>query len=290
MSKTLRFLVAESETETERQRRRESAGRSSGESYAATLKALVPHSSCEIVRPIETSGRERAQAALSEYDAVFLTGSPLHVYKETPQVRRQLDFMRNVFDSATPSFGSCAGLQVAIAAAGGSVRENKSGYEVGFARRIMVTGAGRPHPLLAGRPDVFDACTIHSDEVQALPAEGALLLATNGVTRVQAAEVRKGDGVFWGVQYHPELPMTEIADALRRQGKDIIAQGLARDRDEIDSYSAIVEALGRDPSRDDLAWRLGVNEQVTSPTLRQTELRNFIEHLVKIVHSRRGRG
>ena len=288
MSKALRLLVAESEAAEARRRRRDSTGRSSGESYAAALKRLAPDASCEIVRPVETNGRERAAAALSDYDAVFLTGSPLHVYNDTPEVRRQLEFMRAVFGSGTPSFGSCAGLQVAVAAAGGTVRENKRGHEVAFARRIVPTETGRSHPLLAGRPAVFDAGSIHSDEVEELP-EGAILLATNSVTRVQAAEVRMGDGVFWGVQYHPELPLAEIADALRRQAEDVIAQGLARDRDDIETIAVSIETLDRDPGRRDLAWRLGLNEQVTEPKLRQTELRNFLEHLVGPIRSRRGR-
>ena len=284
----LRFLVAESETEEARDRRRASTGRSSGESYAATLKLIDPDGSCEIVRPVEMDERARPAAALQDYDAVFVTGSPLHVYNDTPEVRRQLEFMRAVFHSGTPSFGSCAGLQVAVAAAGGTVRENRRGHEVAFARRIVPTEAGRSHPLLAGRPAVFDAGTIHSDEVEELP-EGATLLATNGVTRVQAAEVRLGDGVFWGVQYHPELPLREIADALRRQADDVVAQGFARDREDVQSYAADVESLGRDPGRRDLAWRLGIDEQVTEPALRQTELRNFIRHLVHPTRSRRGR-
>ena len=106
--------------------------------------------------------------------------------------------MRAVVASGTSSFGSCAGRQVALAAAGGSVRENSRGHEVAFARRVTVTTEGRPHPLLDGRTEVYDACCIHSDEVDVLP-HGATLLATKRVTRVQAAEVR-GAGVFWGVQ------------------------------------------------------------------------------------------
>jgi GMP synthase (glutamine-hydrolysing) len=289
MSNTARFLVAESETEEDRRKRIESTGRSSGESYVATLKAIVPDAHCDIIQPVEPVGHERPLASLSDYDAVFLTGSPLHVYKETPEVRRQLDFMRAVFEAGTPSFGSCAGLQVAVAAAGGIVRENKRGHEVAFARRIVPTEAGRSHPLLRGRPAVFDAASIHSDEIERLPSEGALLLATNGVTKVQAAEVRMGHGVFWGVQYHPELPLSEVADAIRRQREDIIEQGLASDQHEVETYAAMIEALGQDPARRDLAWRLGLDEQVTDTKLRRTELRNFIEHLVLPTRSRRSR-
>ena len=44
---------------------------------------------------------------------------------------------------------------------------------------------------------------------------GAALLATNSVTKGQAAEVRFDGVVFWCVQYHPEPALGEIADFLR---------------------------------------------------------------------------
>lgn len=284
-----RFLVAESETPHAREARRASTGRSSGESYCETLLEIMPDAACELIRPVESGPGSRARDALSDYDAVFLTGSPLHVYENSPPVRRQLDFMRAVFASGTPSFGSCAGLQVAVAAAGGTVRRNQRGHEVAFARRILRTEQGRRHALLDGRPDVFDAPAIHSDEVESLPVDGATLLAGNRVTAVQAAEIRFDGGVFWGVQYHPELPLSEIAGAMRRQARSIVEQELARSEAEVEAQAQLVEALGHEPQRRDLAWRLGLDEQVTDPALRRRELRNFLDHLVAPTRSARVR-
>jgi GMP synthase (glutamine-hydrolysing) len=125
--------------------------------------------------------------------------------------------------------------------------------------------------------------------VAVLP-EGAILLACNTVTAVQAAEIRSGDGVFWGVQYHPELPLSEIAAAIRRQSDDLIEHRLARSSDDVERHAALVDSLAEQPDRFDLAWQLGVDEQVTDTTRRQAELTNFIEHLVRPTVSRRGRG
>ena len=285
-----RFLVAESETPEQRDQRRASVGRSSGETYLDTLRALAPGATCDLVRPAEDGAEVPGQVALAAYDAVFLTGSPLHVYQDTPAVRRQLAFMRSVFASGTPAFGSCAGLQVAVAAAGGTVRETRRGHEAAFARRIVATAAGRGHPLLAGRPAAWDAPAIHSDEVERLP-EGAVLLAGNAVSAVQAAEIRHGNGVFWGVQYHPELTLKEVAAAVRRQGEELLQQGLAQGQRDVDDHADRIEALHREPARRDLAWQLGLDRQVTDPVLRQTELRNFILHLVRpVMQSRRQSG
>ena len=187
-TRPLRFLVAESEPPDMRAARRASVGRSSGETYLAVLAEIAPGAVCDRITPADSDADVPGGGALADYDAVFLSGSPLHVYEDSPAVRREIAFMRAVFASRTPSFGSCAGLQVAVAAAGGTVRAMTRRHEAGFARRIAPTDAGRSHPLLAGRPPAFDAPAIHSDEVATLPA-GATLLASNAVTPVQAVEI-----------------------------------------------------------------------------------------------------
>jgi GMP synthase (glutamine-hydrolysing) len=279
--RALRFLVAESETPEAREKRRDSVGRSSGETYLDILHKLAPGAACDRVQPADADAALPPGATLARYDAVFLTGSPLHLYMETPETRRTVAFMRSVFASGTPAFGSCAGLQVATVAAGGSVRPNARSLEAGFARRITPTEEGRMHPLLAGRPASYDAPAIHTDEVEALPP-GATLLAGNRLTAVQAAEIRFDGGVFWGVQYHPEIGLDEVAGALRRQGDSLIEAGLARGKDEVEAYARQVDDLNREPGRRDLAWRLGLDEQVTDERLRLAEMRNFVGALNRL--------
>ena len=289
MPTPLRFLVAESEPPEDRAKRRASVGRSSGETYVDVLRELEPGAACDRVTPADADARVPAGAALADYDAVFLSGSPLHIYADTPEVRRELAFMRAVFASRTPSFGSCAGLQVATVAAGGTVRAMSARREAGFARRIAPTEAGRAHPMLAGRPPAFDAPAIHTDEVETLP-DGATLLASNAVTEVQAVEIRHGPGIFWGVQYHPEISLGEVAAALRRQAGDLTRHHLAASEADVEATAALVDALDREPGRADLAWRLGLDAQVTDDARRRTELANFIRHLAEPTAARRGRG
>jgi len=277
-SSVLRFLVAESEPPEAREDRRASVGRSSGETYRETLRSLAPGAECHRVKPADAGAALPPGESLAGYDGVFLTGSPLHLYTDTPETRRTVAFMRAVFASGTPSFGSCAGLQVATVAAGGTVRANRRGFEAAFARRITPTGEGAGHPLLAGRPAAYDAPSIHTDAVETLP-DGAVLLASNRVTAVQAAEIRFDGGVFWGVQYHPELALDEVAGALRRQANGLIEAELAGSRAEVEAYADQVDALHRAPGRRDLAWRLGLDDQVIDASKRLTELRNFIDAL-----------
>ena len=119
------------------------------------------------------------------------------------QIDPQIELARAVLKSKTPLFGSCWGLQVITVAAGGMVRRNPKGREIGIGRRIALTPAGRGHPMYAGKATVFDAVTVHLDEVETL-APGTTVLAANALSDVQAAEIRVDGAVAWGVQYHPE--------------------------------------------------------------------------------------
>jgi GMP synthase (glutamine-hydrolysing) len=87
--------------------------------------------------------------------------------------------------------------------------------------------------------------------------------------------------VFWGVQYHPELDLHEVAGALRRQGNDLVSEGYASSLKVIEQYASSVEALHQAPERQDLAWFLGVDEQVLDDDRRTTELRNFLRFVVE---------
>lgn len=286
MQQGLRFLIAESEPPEARAERRSATGRSSAESFADTLRAIAPDARLDLVRPAEDPA---PPGGIDGYDAVFLAGSPLHAHEDSPAIRAHVAFVRAVFAAGVPSFGSCAGLQLATVAAGGAVRTNPRGHEIGFARRIAPGAEGLRHPLLDGRPPAYDALSVHSDVVETLP-EGALGLAGNAAVAVQAAEIRCGPGTFWGTQYHPELPLDEVATAVRRQCDTLVERGMARDRADVDAQADLIEALGREPDRLDLAWKLGLDDSVTDARSRRRELANFLRHLVGPTRSRRGRG
>ena len=271
------YLIAESELPAEREKRRARAGKSSGETYCATLRQMRPGADISLIAPADEDAPLLSVEQLSKFDAVLLTGSPMHVYEDAPPVRRQLAFMRSVFASGTPSFGSCAGLQVATAAAGGRVRRMPRRMEAGIVRRISATEAGQRHPLLGGRPACWDAVGIHGDEVEELPP-GATLLAGNAASRVQAAEIRHDRGVFWGVQYHPELALAEIATALQSQAGDLIDEGLAESTSDITAIADLLQALHRHPDRHSLWWRLGVDGELAEERRRRTEITNFLDH------------
>jgi GMP synthase (glutamine-hydrolysing) len=186
-------------------------------------------------------------------------------------------------------FGSCWGLQILTAAAGGSVRKNPNGRELGFGRGIRVTEAGRKHPMYIGKPDVFNAPTVHLDEVEAL-APGMTVLASNAVSQVQSAEIRHNGAIAWGVQYHPEYPLCEIAAIVRRVGMRLIGEGFFQDENDIKTYAAELDILDRDPDCKRLSWRHGISKNVLDRKLRTSEVANWIEFQVLPTRMKRGRG
>ena len=165
-----------------------------------------------------------------------------------------------------------------MAAAGGEVRANPRGREFGFGRRIELNEAGRDHPMFAGKPTVFEAITVHRDDIARLP-EGTMPLASNEMG-LQALELRHGAGVFWGVQYHPEYSFAEIAACAVRYGARLLEEGLFADRAELESFVTDLRALMRNPHDRRLAWKHGLGPAVQEEALKLAELRNWLEHQV----------
>jgi GMP synthase (glutamine-hydrolysing) len=252
-----------------------------GTLYARALAALEPDAKIDVAHPADADRPLPEGVALADYDGLVWTGSSLSVRDAgTPEVRRQLDLVRAALDAGAASFGSCFAAQLVATAEGGAVRANPNGREFGLARKIELTEAGRAHRLFGGKPPVFDALTSHGDEIEALPP-GAVPLATNAFTRIQAIAVRRGRGEFWAVQYHPEYDLREIAHLARARAPGLIAQGTFRDPGDAAAWSDAVLALASDAGRKDLAWRLAIDRDVLDPALRMREVANWIEHLVK---------
>lgn len=293
MARALRLLVAEGNPPAMRARHAARSGRSPSAFYAAVLGELAQglklSVKIDLCYPADAGANLPSGEDLAGYDGVAITGSGLNLWKQESESLAQVDFARAVFSAGTPFFGSCWGLQVAAAAAGGEVKLNPQGREIGIARAIRLTDAGRSHPMHDGRAEVFDAPAIHSDEVATLP-EGAVVTATNELCAVQAAEIRYGKGVFWGVQFHPEYTFGELGGILTRYTPIMLQEGFVRSEQETARYIADLVALDAEPDRKDLAWRLGIAPSVLDPLARRTELINWLKAQVLPGASARGRG
>ena len=249
--------------------------RSASDIYAQAIAAHFPDAALDTVNAADRDEALPAGAGLDAYDGLVISGSALHAGDTGFAVRNQIDLVRAFAQTGKPILGSCWGLQIAALAAGGAVRPSPRGREAGFARNIALNYAGRGHAFLAGRPAAFDAICIHYDEVTRLPA-GAIVLAGNAHSPVQAAIVPLGRSEVWAVQYHPEYDLQQIASMMRHYQKDMIADGFVRDAEEVDAQVLRLEALHRAPDDKALAWQLGVDKQVLDDALRRTEIINWV--------------
>ena len=283
----LHLLVVEGNSASGREAYRAFLGMTAAQAYAATLRQLAPDAVCDICQPADSGANLPGPEGLAAYDGVFITGSALNLYDRGPEIDRQIDLARAIFASRTPFFGSCWGLQVATAATGGEVIRNPRGRELGIARNIWLTEAGRRHPLLAGRPPAYEAVCVHLDIVT--PAPGTTVLAANAMAPIQAAEISFEGGRFWGVQYHPEFSLAEVGAIICRRASSLSREGFFAEASDAAALVADMRALDAEPSRADIAWRLGIGDDVLDPARRRTELINFIEAWVRPDKSARGR-
>jgi GMP synthase (glutamine-hydrolysing) len=278
-----RILIIDGNRAATRVAQVDAGGQPSGEGYTQVLQQLAPVS-CDIVRPADGEVRFTRGAGLADYDGAVITGSALNVYDGGAHIERQIDLARAVFASAIPFFGSCWGMQIAVAAAGGRVRPNPLGREFGFARRIELSAIGRRHPMFAGKPHVFEAVTVHRDDVDQLPA-GTQVLASNEMG-VQAVELSLGPGTIWAVQYHPEYSYAEIAATTLRYADALLGEALFGDRAELEQFVAELRLLMHDPHNRRLAWKHGLGPAMQDEQLKLAELRNWLE-LQVLPHYRR---
>jgi GMP synthase (glutamine-hydrolysing) len=272
-----RILVIDGNVAAIRARQVAALGYDSGSGYARVLKRIDPSLKIDVLTAADGSAFP-AGVGVDSYDGVTMTGSALNVYHGGAPVMHQIELAKAVFAAGVPFFGSCWGLQIAVTAAGGEVRANPRGREFGFARRILLSDAGREHALFAGKPLAFEAPTVHRDEIAALPP-GAVLLAQNEFG-LQAASFTHGRGTFWGVQYHPEYDYLDIAAAAERYGDTLVKEGMFHDGQALAAFAADLRALQADPGDAALLWKHGLGPALRDERLRLLEIRNWLRNKV----------
>ena len=172
---------------------------------------------CDVAFPAFENYEYMHPEQVQEYDFVFWTGSTLNAYDKNPEVLQQIEQAKLVFKSGVPFYGSCWGLQMGVMASGGSVQPCKNGIEIGVSKNLTLTTEGKNHPMLKGRGDSpYGAFCVHSSETDVLPPTGATVLVSNKHSVVQGLEIKFDGGIFWGVQYHPEVNKNSMVHSLMR--------------------------------------------------------------------------
>ena len=246
-----------------------------------------PACDCDIVRPADEGCSLPAGVALADYDGAAITGSALNVYCGGAHIERQVELARAVFDAGVPCLRQLLGpAGRGVAAAGGNVRANPRGREFGFGRRIALTEAGRAHPMFAGKPEVFEAVTVHRDEIgdAARRRRRARAQRHGPAGRRDPPRPRR----VLGRAVPPGIQLRRDRRDGTRYGDVLVNEGLFRDRADLDAWAAELRTLQRAPDDARLAWRHGLGPAMRDPRLKLAEISNWLQEQVRPARARRG--
>ena len=249
--------------------------------YGNMLNQYLPSATYDVLLPSDSGVTNPSINDLLSYAGILWTGCNLSIFDvQNPSVRNQIELAKQIFEIGIPSFGSCWGVQMAAVAAGGEVKPNPKGREMGLARKVYLTKDGLVHPMYSGKPSVFDAYISHDDIITRLPP-GGTVLASNDFTEVQAISVKHKNGTFWATQYHPEYDLHEMASLMIAREEKLTKLGFFKGKKDFQAYVAGLKALYGDPLNKELRWQLAIDDDVLDVHTRQCEFINWIEKLVK---------
>jgi GMP synthase (glutamine-hydrolysing) len=280
MNDVLQFLIIDGYPEPSR-KQFESVGMTlAGELYARLLLQHLPNAKYDLIYSSDPGNELPGKKNLEKYDGILWPGCNLTVYhNHDERVTKMVDLAKDGYEVGIPQFGSCWAAQIAVYAAGGIVKANPKGREMGVARKIHLTEEGKNHPMYEGKPTVFDGFISHDDEVTELP-EGASWLASNEFTNVQAVAVEHRNGIFWATQYHPEYDLHEIARLIVAREDKLIKNGFLKNHADMINFVENLESIFNQPSRTDLRWQYAIDDDLLEDTIRQKEFVNWLNKVV----------
>lgn len=280
MSKAPCFLIPDGYSKESRDEFNSVGMTLAGQLYADLLVRRLPEAQYKIWYSSDPDAAEISDSELSDYAGVIWPGCNLTIYHgDDPRVQKHLALCRRTYEAGVPQFGSCWAIQLANWTAGGNVEAHPKGREMGVAMNIHLTEAGKKHPMYEGKPEIYSHFVSHDDHVTRL-AEGATLLASNDWSQVHGCEVRHLNGVFWGLQHHPEYNLHEMGRLILAREARLIKHGFFKDHEDVVQYVDKIEAVYADPSIKSIRWQLKLDDSVVDPEIFELEFVNWIKHLV----------
>jgi len=277
----LKFLITDGYSKPSRDQFDEVGVTLAGKLYAELLLQHMPDAEVEIFYSSDPGVNLPRGSELSEFDAVLWPGCNLTVYHtEDERVTKLVNLSKDAYEVGLPQFGSCWAAQMAVYAAGGEIKPNPKGREMGVARKVYLTPQGQSHPMYEGKTQVFDGFISHDDMITKMP-EGGVILASNDFTAVQAVEVRHKKGVFWATQYHPEYNLKEVARLIIAREEKLTNEGYFKNHEDMMNYVNNLETIYTDSSRKDLRWQYAIDDDLLSDEIRQLEFVNWLNKQVR---------
>jgi len=216
----------------------------------------------DVVNPSSDENFDIIKDKLSIYDGLIWGGSSLNIYNNTPEIRRQIEFMKVCQKKVKNILAICWGMQVAVTAAGGEVKKAESS-NIGIANEIVINENGLNHPIYKNKDKKFNSPAFNFDEVYKIP-DNAICLASNKTNKIQSLFFKINKTNVWGLQYHPEITYEKMINLIEfRKDRLIENRKVFKNENEIQSHISLIK-----------------NEiQMTTKEKRMAELKNWLNQI-----------
>ena len=195
--------------------------------------------SFDVVNPSSDENLEKVVDKLSFYDGLIWGGSSLNIYNDTPEIRRQISFMKECQKKLKKILAICWGMQVAVTAAGGVVKKAENS-NIGITNEIIINDEGNKQVIYKDKIKKFNSPAFNFDEVATLPKNG-ICLASNKINNVQGLYFETNNTKIWGLQYHPEITYEKMIRLIEfRKDRLIKKRRVFKDDDEVKNHISYI--------------------------------------------------
>ena len=257
-----KLLIVEGNLREENQSFAEVGIQTHTESLQDSLNHYSKDLQYDVVNPSSDESLETVKDKLLNYDGLIWGGSSLNIYNDTPEIRRQIEFMKECQKKVKNILAICWGMQVAVTAAGGEVKKAK-GSHIGIANEITINENGLNHPIYKNKEKRFNSPAFNFDEVKTLP-QNAVCLASNKINKVQSLHFKVNETNVWGLQYHPEITYEKMISLIEfRKDRLIENRKVFNDEKDVKNHISFIK-----------------NEiLITDKEKRMVELKNWLNQL-----------
>ena len=194
----------------------------------------------DVVNPSSDDSLKTVKDKLLKYDGLVWGGSSLNIYNDTPEIRKQIEFMKECQKKVKNILAICWGMQVAVTAAGGEVKKAE-GSHIGIANEITINENGLNHPIYKNKEKKFNSPAFNFDEVKTLP-QNAVCLASNKINKVQSLYFKVNETNVWGLQYHPEITYEKMISLIEfRKDRLIENRKVFNNEQDVDSHISFIK-------------------------------------------------
>ena len=210
------------------------------QSLKESLDYLTKELVLDVVNPSSDENIQLYNNKLHTYDGLIWGGSSLNIYNDTPEIRKQIEFMKNCQNKVKNILAICWGMQVAVTAAGGQVKKANNPH-IGIAKEIILNKNGLNHSLYKDKDSQFNSPAFNFDEVVKIPKNG-ICLASNKVNKVQSLYFEINQTKIWGLQYHPEITYEKMISLINFRKKRLIeTRKVFKNENDIENHVSFIE-------------------------------------------------